>query len=155
MENSVQTPPVKPPAVKPPAWYWIVAALALVWMAIGVAAWVMDLLTDEAAIAQMSEAQQQLYRSRPTWLFAVYAVAIFAGLVGAIGLLLRKGWAVSSLAVSLIAIIVQFGYTFLGMDAIRVLGAAAAVPFPLVIFAIGAVLLWFSAHARKRGWITA
>ena len=142
-------------AIKPPTWFWIVAALALVWMIIGVASWVADLMTDEAAIAQMSEAQQQLYRSRPQWVFIVYAVAIFAGLFGAIGLLLRKGWAVGAFAISLVAIVVQFGYTFFVMDAIGLLGAAVAVPFPLVIFLIGAALLWFSVHAKKRGWITA
>lgn len=140
---------------KPPTWFWVIAGIALVWMLIGVLSWVMDLMTDEAAIAQMSEAQQQLYRSRPSWIFGVYAVAIFSGLAGAIGLLMRKGWAVSAFAVSLIAIIVQFGYTFLVMDAIRLLGAAAAVIFPLVIFAIGAALLWFSLHAKKSSWITA
>jgi hypothetical protein len=140
---------------KPPTWYWVIAGIALVWMLIGVLSWVMDLMTDEAALSQMSEAQQQLYRSRPSWIFGVYAVAIFSGLAGAIGLLMRKGWAVSAFALSLIAIILQFGYTFLVMDAIRLLGAAAAVIFPLVIFAIGAVLLWFSLHAKKSRWITA
>lgn len=141
--------------LKPPTWYWVVAGIALVWMLIGVMSWVMDLMTDEAALSQMSEAQQQLYRSRPSWLFGVYAVAIFSGLAGAIGLLMRKGWAVSAFAVSLIAIIVQFGYTFLVMDAIRLLGVAAAAIFPIVIFAIGAALLWFSLNAKKSGWITA
>ncbi len=139
---------------KPPAWYWVVAGIAMVWMLIGVMSWVMDLMTDEAALAQMSEAQQQMYRARPSWIFAVYAIAIFSGLIGAIGLLLRKGWAVTAFVVSLIAVIVQFGYTFLAMDAIRLLGPASAI-FPFVIFAIGALLLWFSRHAGKSGWITA
>ncbi|HEY6641687.1 hypothetical protein [Povalibacter sp.] len=140
---------------KPPTWFRIVAGLALVWMLIGVMSWVMDLMTDEAAIAQMSEVQQQLYRSRPAWIFVVYAIAIFSGLAGAIGLLMRKSWAVTAFVVSLIAIIIQFGYTFLVMDAIGLLGPAAAVIFPLVIFAIGAALLWLAMHARKFGWITA
>jgi hypothetical protein len=101
----------------------------------------------------MTEAQRQLYESRPQWLFLVYAVAIFSGLVGATGLLLRKAWATTAFAISLAAVIVQFGYTFLAMDAVRLLGAGAALPFPIVIFAIGAFLLWFSLRARKIGWI--
>lgn len=140
-------------ALKPPTWYWVVSALAAIWMLFGVMAWLMDLMMDEAALAQMSEAQQQLYRSRPQWIFAVYAVAIFSGLAGAVGLLLRKSWAVTALWVSLIAVVIQFGYTFLVMNAARVLGAAAALPFPLVIFAIGALLLWLSVYARKAGWL--
>jgi hypothetical protein len=83
----------------------------------------------------------------------VYGVAIFSGLAGAIGLLLRKSWASMLFGVSLAAIIVQFGYLFLGMHAVRVLGAAAAIPFPLVIFLIGVTLLWFASRSRKVGWI--
>ncbi len=140
---------------KLPKWYWIVSGLALVWMLFGVMAWTADLMMDEAALAQMSEAQQQLYAQRPQWLFVVYAIAIFSGLIGAIGLLLRKSWAVIALAVSLAAIIVQFGYTLFAMDAIRLLGPGVALPFPIVIFAIGLLLLWFATRAKKSGWIHA
>jgi hypothetical protein len=140
-------------ASKPPTWYWVVSGLAVLWMLFGVMAWVMDLMTDEAALATMSEAQRQLYAARPQWLFAVYGVAIFGGLAGAIGLLLRKSWASLLLVVSLVAVIVQFGYTFLAMHAVELLGAAAAIPFPLVIFLIGVALVWFASLSRKKGWI--
>ncbi|MEO6969113.1 MAG: hypothetical protein ABI132_11765 [Rhodanobacteraceae bacterium] len=142
-------------AIKPPVWYWIVAWLALLWMLIGVAAWFMDLTMDEASAAQLSDAQRQLYALRPQWLFIVYAIAIFSGLLGAIALLLRKTWATPLLALSLIAVIVQFGYTFFGLGAIKLLGAATALPFPIVIFVTGVFLLWFSMSAKQRGWIAA
>ncbi len=140
-------------AGKPPTWYWIVSGLAVLWMLLGVMAWGMDLMTDEATVAEFSEAQRQLYAARPQWLFVVYGVAIFSGLGGAIGLLMRKSWASMLFAVSLVAIIVQFGYTFLGMHAVQVIGAAAAIPFPVAIFVIGVALLWFANRSRKAGWI--
>lgn len=135
-----------------PLWYLIVCWLALLWMAFGVFAWVTDLMTDETALAQFSDAQRQLYAARPQWLFIVYAIAIFSGLAGAVGLLLRKSWATVAFAVSLAAVVIQFGYTFLAMDAMKLLGAAA-LPFPIVIVAIAVFLLWLSMHAKKRGWI--
>jgi hypothetical protein len=141
--------------IKPPTWYWVVSVLALIWMLFGVFAWTMDFLMDEAALAQMTDAQRQLYSVRPQWLFIVYAIAIFSGLVGAIGLVMRKAWAIPAFSISLIAIVIQFGYTLFGMDAIRLLGAAAALPFPIVIFAIGAALLWFAMRAKKSGWLLA
>ena len=98
-------------ALKPPTWYWVVSWLAVLWMLFGVMAWVMDLMTDEAALAEFSEAQRQLYAARPQWLFVVYGVAIFSGLAGAIGLLLRKSWASMLFAVSLAAIIVSMLFT--------------------------------------------
>lgn len=138
---------------KPPTWYWVVSGIAVLWMLFGVMAWVMDLMTDEAGMAEFSEAQRQLYAARPQWLFAVYGVAIFSGLAGAIGLLLRKSWASMLFGLSLAAVVVQFGYTFFAMHAVEVLGAAAAIPFPLVIFLIGVALVWFAHRSRKLGWI--
>ena len=137
-----------------PKWYWIVSALALVWMIIGVLAWVADLMTDESTLAQMSEAQRQLYASRPQWLFIVYAIAIFTGLLGAIGLLMRKRWSVIAFGISLGAIIVQFGYTLTAMDAIGLLGPATALPFPIVIFTIGLLVLGLSIKAKNAGWLS-
>jgi len=139
--------------IKPPAGYWIISLLALLWMLFGVFAWWADLRMDEAALAQFSEAQQQLFRDRPQWIFILYAVAIFSGLLGALGLLLRKRWAVAVFWLSLLAIVVQFGYVLFGMDAIGRLGVAEAVPFPLLIATIGVFLLWFASRAKRRGWL--
>jgi hypothetical protein len=136
-----------------PRWYWIVAGLAVVWMLFGVLAFIMDPLTDEATLAEMSQAQRELFLARPTWLFVIYGGAVFAGLAGAIGLLLRRTWAVSAFAVSLLLVIVQFIYVLFVMDAIGRIGAAEALPFPIVIFVVGAGLLWLSVVARKRGWL--
>lgn len=136
-----------------PRWYWIVAGLALVWMLFGVLAFVMDPLTDEAALEQMSEAQRELFEARPTWLFVVYGIAVFAGLAGAIGLLMRRAWAVGAFTVSLVFVVIQFVYVLFVLDAIGRLGIAQAAAFPVVILAIGAGLLWFSITARRRQWI--
>ena len=142
------------PALVTPRWFRVIAILAVIWMLFGVMAWIMDLMTDETALAQMSEAQRQLYASRPQWLFVVYAIAIFTGLAGAIGLVAKKAWATILLAISLVAIVIQFGYTFTAMHAVEILGPASAVPFPMVIFLIGAALLWFSLLAKRSGWIS-
>ncbi len=139
-------------ARRPPTWYWFVAGLALVWMLFGLYALYLDPAISQASRATMSEAQLRLIDARPGWFIGIYAVAIISGLLGAIGLLLRKGWSVPMFGLSLLAVIVQFGYLYLVLDAIGILGAAEAIPFPLVIFAIGVALLWFATYARRRGW---
>ncbi|HEX7034577.1 MAG TPA: hypothetical protein VF210_02310 [Pseudomonadales bacterium] len=136
-----------------PRWYWIVSILGLLWMLLGVLSVVTDLMMDEAALARMSEAEQQVYGNRPGWLFIVHGIAVFAGLGGVVGLLMRRSWAVALLALSLIAAVAQFGYVIFGLDAIRHLGAAATLSFPIVILAIGAGLLWLARHAKRLGWI--
>ena len=138
-----------------PWWYWAVAILALVWMLFGVLAWTMDLRMGAEQLAQLPQAQQQLYASRPAWLFVIYAVAVFSGLIGAFGLLLRQRWATTFFLVSLVAVVLQFGYTLLAMDAIELLGPAQALPFPIVIVAFAVFLLWFARYARRHGWIPA
>jgi hypothetical protein len=138
----------------PPRYYWIVSGIALVWMLIGVATWVMDLMLTPAALAQMSEGQRYLYESRPAWITAVYAIATLSGLAGAVGLIMRRSWAVPAFAASLVAVVIQFGYTLFAMDAVGRIGAAAAIPFPVTIALIGAALLWFARRAAARGWLS-
>ena len=140
--------------IRPPTWFRIASWLALLWMLSGAAAFMADLMTDEAALAQMTAAQRELYEARPPWLFAVYAVAIVTGLAGAIGLLLRKGWAIPALAVSLVAVAIQFGYTIFGMQAIERVGAAQAVSLPIVVFVAGSLMLWLALTAKTSRWIS-
>lgn len=140
--------------VRPPMWFRVASWLALLWMLSGAAAFMMDLMTDEAALAQMTVAQRELYEARPQWLLAMYALAIATGLAGAIGLLMRKTWAVPALAVSLVAVVIQFGYTIFGMQAIERVGAAQAVSLPIVVFVAGLLVLWLAMKAKKSGWIT-
>ena len=139
--------------VRPPTWFRIASWLALLWMLSGAAAFVMDLMTDEAALAQMTPAQRELYEARPQWLFAMYAVAIATGLAGAVGLVLRKAWAVPALAVSLVAVVIQFGFTIFGMRAIERVGVSAALTLPIVVFIAGSLVLWLAATARKAQWL--
>ena len=140
-------------ASKAPWWYWAVAILALLWMLSGVANWVLDLLMGPEQLAQLTAAQQQLYQSRPRWVFVAFGVAVFSGLAGAIGLLLRKRWATTYFLLSLVALVVQLGYTIFGLHAIEVLGAAHVLPLSVALLAFGVFLLWFARYARRHGWI--
>ena len=139
--------------VRTPKWYRVASWLALLWMLSGTAAFVMDLMTDEAALARMSPTQREIYEARPVWLFAVYAVATASGVAGAIGLLLRKAWAVRALALSLVAVVIQFGYTLFGLQVIERVGPVEALPLPIFIFVAGALVLWLALTAKKAGWI--
>ena len=139
--------------IRIPKWFAVAAWVALLWMLSGAAAFVMDLLTDEAALAQMSAAQRELYEARPTWIFGMYAVAIASGLAGAVALLLRKAWAVPAFALSLVAVMIQFGYVLFGMKAIELVGASEAVTLPIIVFVAGMLMLWLAVKAKGAGWI--
>ena len=138
---------------KLPIWFWIIAIAGLLWTLMGVASYIMDVTMSEETLAKMPEAQRAIYETRPSWVVGLYAVAVFAALIGAAALALRKKLAVPFFGVSLAAVIVQMGYVLFGMSVVATLGATAAI-FPAVIVILGAFLLWFSMQAQSKGWLS-
>jgi hypothetical protein len=135
-----------------PGWYWAVAAVALLWEAMGCYAYLTQVSMDSAALAQLPAEQREIWAAMPGWAVGAYAVAVWAGLIGAAGLLLRRGWARLAFAASLAGVVVQFGWTFLATNILTSMGASAAA-FPAFILAVAALLLWFASTAAKRGWL--
>lgn len=122
----------------------------LIWNLIGVAAFAMQYGADLATLAESDPYTARIFAEMPDWAWAAYAVAVGAGTAGAMLLLLRKAAAVALFALSMVAVVVQFGYSFLGTDLWTVKGAAAAV-FPAVIFAIAVGQWLYSIRLRARG----
>lgn len=138
---------------KPPAWFWVVAVLGLLWEAFGVATYLMHVGVVPNDTSRMSAAEIALAGSMPTWATAAYAVAVFAGLLGALGLLMRKGWSRSLLFLSLLALLVQFGWWIFISGAMEVIGPSM-LTMPIVVIVVGVVLVWIANHAAKRGWLS-
>lgn len=136
-----------------PVWFWVLAVLAVLWNAMGVFAYVSDVTLSPDAIAALPQAQQDLRASTPSWVTGAYAIAVTAGLLAALCLLLRKGWAVPLFVGSLAAVVMQMGYVIFVLNAPAVLGAPAVI-FPVVVILLGALQLWFSTSAKARGWIS-
>lgn len=136
-----------------PVWFWVIAVVAVLWNAMGVFAYISDVTMTPEAAAALPQAQQEMRAATPSWVTGAYAVAVFAGLLGALCLLLRKSWAVPLFGVSLAAVVLQMGYVIVIMKAPAVLGARAVV-FPAMVILLGALLLWFALHAGKKQWIS-
>ena len=75
------------------------------------------------------------------------------GFLGALAMLARSVLARPLFVVSLIAIVVQFGWLFTQTDILAHRGVATTLPFPLVIAVIAAVEIWLADLAQRRGWI--
>lgn len=133
---------------KPPGWYWGVAGFFLLWQLIGCAAFYKDV------VAGLDDPyQRQLFASMPGWFVFVFAVAVLAGTLGAGTLLARSKVAAPLYLVSLIAVVVQYGYALASTDLIAHDGLAGAAGLPVTIAVLGAVQLWFARYAQRRGWI--
>jgi hypothetical protein len=133
-----------------PKWFLPVSIVALLWNAIGCAAYLHDVMLTPEDIAKMSDAQQALYHSRPAWSVAATAIAVWGGAAGCLGLIWRKRWATPLLVASLAGLIVQDVGLF-------VLAGAAAAPAALalqgLVLAIAIALVWLARKATAQGWI--
>lgn len=137
---------------RPPAWFWVVAVLGLLWELFGVAMYLMTVGVIENA-QEMTEAERSLMESSPMWVTGLFAIGVFAGLLGVLGLLLRKRWARPLLILSLVAVILQFGGWLLMTDAVALIGPSVVV-MPAIIVAVAVLLVWVASVGVKRGWLT-
>ncbi|WP_209400260.1 hypothetical protein [Pseudozobellia sp. WGM2] len=137
---------------KPPTWFWVISVIALLWNIIGVMAYLADAYMSVETLAELSQEQRMLYESRPAWATGAFALAVWGGLIGSIGLLLRKKWAYILFIISLIAVLAQNVYQFFLSNTFDVLGTAA-MAFPILIIIIGILLILFSNWAKKNEFI--
>ena len=137
---------------KPPIWFWIVSVLALLWNLIGVSQYLGQAFMTDEAKALLPAAELQLIEETPTWITAAFAVAVWFGLVACIGLLIRKKWAKNLFLISLIAVIIQMGYSTLMTSAIDLFGSVAII-MPALVTIIAALLYYFSSMAAKKNWL--
>ncbi len=136
-----------------PTWFWIVSILLLLWAISGVFACYMQLTIDKAALAKMSAYDRSLLLGLPRWFPYDFALATITAMVAALCLLFRSRVAMPLYLLSLIGVIIQFGWIFGATDIIAVKGVVQAALFPLVIFLISVFSLWFAEVARGRRWI--
>jgi len=135
-----------------PRWFKSVAVVALLWNLLGCVAFFSDLRLSPEDLAKLPEAQQALYAARPGWAVAATATAVFGGMLGCLGLLLRKKWALPVLALSLLGILVQdFGLFVLAGGAS--LAGPVAIAMQGIVLAVGIGLVWLARKGIARGWL--
>jgi hypothetical protein len=132
--------------------FWVSGA-ALVWNLLGVMAYVGQVTMSPDALNAIPEEQRTLYENIPAWVTSAFAIAVNAGAIGCLLLILRKSLALPVLIVSLAAVFVQMFHNFFLSNAVEVMGAAAVVG-PVFVILIGIYLVWFANDAKAKGWIS-
>jgi hypothetical protein len=136
----------------PPRWFKVVAIAGLLWNLLGCLALFADLRLTADDLAAMPQAQQVLYAARPAWAVSATAVAVLGGVLGCVGLLLRRRWAFPVLVLSLLGIVVQDIALFVLVDGAALAGPVV-VAMQALVLAIGIGLVVLARHARARGWL--
>lgn len=138
---------------KPTTGFWIVSVLALLWNIMGVMAYLQQAYNTEEFRANFNEAQLAIMDATPAWATAAFAIAVFAGIIGCILLLLRKKLAKVFFIISFLGIVAQNAYSFGFTDASQYF---KAFDWFLIISVpvIAILLILYSKKAISRHWIT-
>ena len=132
-----------------PMWFWIVATGALLFEAAGAFLFVNSLNLDPASLPLD---QRSIFEATPQWMTLAWAIAIGAGTLGALLLLLRRRLAEPLLLISLIAVAVQFSGLFL-VRQLRELTPEDHLIVPVVILLVAYGVWQFSKLSRRRNWL--
>jgi len=137
---------------KPNLVYWIIAVIAVIWNLMGVIAYLgQAYMTDEAKML-LPEADRAYQENIPAWAIAAFAIAVFGGFFGAIGLLLKKKWATPLFIISLLGILVQLLYNLILSNSMEVYGPSGLI-MPIMVVVIGVILVWYSKKATSNRWL--
>ena len=136
-----------------PFWYWLVSAILLIWNAIGCAACYGQMTASPEKFARLPEAQRDTWIAMPATAKAAYVVAVGAGLLGTIALLLKSLAAGPLFIASLVGVIVQFGWFFVVYKGMSSTGPSSAT-FPTFIALVALGEIGFACAAKAQGWLT-
>jgi hypothetical protein len=135
-----------------PTSFWVIAVVALLWNLLGVVMFVMQVGMSPETIAALPVDQRSLYEAAPPWVNIAFGVAVFGGVLGALGLLMKKRWAVWMFLLSLLGLVVQLASVYAMTPAWQVQGPGGAI-MPAVLVLIAVFLWWYARKAAARGWI--
>ena len=140
---------------RPPPVFWIIGAAALLWNLFGVMMYVMTVTATPDTYAAQGYTQEQINfaMSMPSWVTSAFAIAVNAGALGALFLLLRRSWSIPVFIVSLAAIVVLDIYNFIVRDTLNMLGMQALL-LQATILIVAVLLVVYARRARRRGWLS-
>lgn len=134
---------------QPPASYYIIAGVFLVWNIIGLLFYYQQMTLTPEAIASMRPEIAAFMEATPVWANAGYAIAVNAGVVASILLLLRKSWAFHLYVLSFLGVLVQDLDAFVLRDVAGVFGNFAYY-LPSIVIIVCIAELWYTRSVANR-----
>ena len=130
-------------------WFPAAAIASLLFMILGCISYLMHVFADPNA---MPLDQRAAYQAEPLWVTGAYAIGVWAGLAGAVLLVLKRKLAEPALLVSLIAVLVWLAGLIL-VAPLRENLSANDLLVAIVVAALTWTVFWFGRHSRQRGWL--
>jgi hypothetical protein len=137
---------------KPNTGFWIIAVIALLWNLFGIYQYLLSTIWYDQVKEMMSPELNSIVEGLPSWYNYVFALAVFAGVIGSLLLLLRKKLAVPVFGISLLAVLVQMGYWLFATNVMEVEGMKSVI-MPLLVIIVSIFLYFYSKGASQKGWL--
>ena len=141
---------------KPSTAFWVIGGLLAVWnLSLLYQYYTFSTLereTLEAAGAFTAEQLDHIFGT-PAWAHSAYAIAVNAGVLGVIFLLLRKTWAMPMFVISLVGAVLQFADAYLLRNGLELFERALLI-IPTLVILVCIFEIWYSLRARSQGWLT-
>jgi hypothetical protein len=144
---------------KPPLLFRVISIALLLWALGGASIYAAyfletpDEFAGTAETAKNREAYAEYVDNIPMWAISVGIIAAAARLLGAIGLFLRRAWALPFYVISLIFLILALYRAFFLANVARVMSAAhIAVEFVFLFLSVFAI--WFAHRSKSNGILT-
>lgn len=129
-----------------PGWLRIVAGLGLLWNLYGVYNYLMT-------VGVVTGANEAAAGAMPAWVTGAFAIAVFGGALGCLGLLMLKRWSKMLLLISLLAVLAMDLWMFVLSGVGRTAGGAEmGITAAVVVVAI--LLVWLAHSADRKGWLS-
>lgn len=138
---------------KAPGWYMPVVIVLILWNLMGIASFVMHVFITDEALALLPANEAALFDQYPMWTIIAFAISVFGGGIGTIGLLMKKKWSKPLLQISLVAILIQMGHSLFLTDSMEVYGAVQALTMPIMVIVIAIYEVTLANKGIVKGWI--
>ena len=135
--------------IKPSTRYWLVVILSFLWYAVGVFNYLAQAYMTDETLVSFPDEVQLYYTNLPAWVTAAFALAVFGGLLGSVGLFLRKKWASVLFLGSFFAIVAQQFHSFFVQDFIEITAEQAIMPLLILIIAL--YMIYYSRKSETEG----
>lgn len=129
--------------------FWVIGIVALIWNAMGVMNFFMQM--DADILATYPESHRALIESQPVWSTGGFVLSVFGGAFGCILLLIRKSAATYLFIASLLGTIAVMAHTLSSGINFSAFDIVLTIVMPLVV---AAFLVWYSKQAERKGWIS-
>lgn len=133
-----------------PIHLWVVGIVALIWNLGGALDYAATQFRIESYMSKFTAEQLEYFYGFPAWMDAAWAIAVWASLLGAIALLLRKSWAIGLFGAAIAGLFVSTMYNFVLMNGATIMGDEG-VTFTLVIWVIAVLLFVYARAMDKKG----